>query len=104
MDFESIAKDLGLTDETVQNTVESITTEPKVDSGKPAKVKEVTVSYKITPKGSYSTVEVSETVEVRTEDRKLVDGIIAQLRHEVLRETSKAAEQMLQEMTNKNLI
>lgn len=104
MDLDSIAKSLGLTDEVVQGTTESIEVTPTAESTKPAKVKEVTVSYKITPKGSYSTVEVSETVEIRTEDRKLVDGIIAQLRHEVLRETSKAAEQMLHEMSNRKLI
>lgn len=75
MDLDAIKKDIGLVDEPEVKVEEA--------KGKPARVKEISVSLRVSPQGTYSSAEFSQTVEVNTTDPQTVRGITKQLKKEV---------------------
>lgn len=68
------------------------------------RITEAHVSYKIAPRGTYSSVEVGKVVEINTLDRDVVNGIVEQLKEEVLEDTIQAATLMLRKAREADLI
>lgn len=116
---ESVAKDLGVTSEpkvaerritdgktlpkTPTKKVESVEVDEK-DSTPVAQITELTVSYRISPKGIYSSAEISKTVQINTDNREVVNGIVEQMKAEVLEDTLQAAHNMVEQAMEKGMI
>lgn len=108
MDLDKIAKtldldvgNLGTTQEglVVQGTYKETSTKTK-----PARVKEMSYSMKVTPKNTYSSVEYTQTVEILDATSEQVSGIREALKRDVLTHATKAAEELIIEMQNKGMI
>lgn len=78
--------------------------EAKTEIKPVGKIIQAHVSYKIAPRGTYSSVEVGKVVEINTTDRDTVNGIVTQLKHEVLEDTIDAATLMLRKAREADLI
>lgn len=108
MDLDKIAGTLNMdiADEGHQVTgpnIESTYSETMTKT-KPARIKEMSYSMKVTPKNTYSSVEYTQTVEILDATSEQVAGIREQLKRDVLTQATKAADELIIEMQNKGMI
>lgn len=100
IDLDKVAEHLGYE----QEGGDAVVSEAKVDVKPVARIIEATVSYKISPRGTYSSAEVSKTVEINSDNGDTVRGIVEQLKTEVLKDTVEAASMMLKKAREEDLI
>lgn len=80
------------------------TVETKATAGKPARVKEITVSMRVSPKGTYSSAEFSQTLEINSESREVVKGITQQLKEDVKKNAIDSARMLIVGMSEEGMI
>lgn len=89
VDINKVAEHLGVESEPV--------VKEEVKSTPAGKIVQASVSCRISPRGTYSAAELSKTVDIFTTDRDVVDGIIEQLKEEVVKDTINVADRMVEE-------
>lgn len=98
MDLEKIGKHLKV-EESYEEKVEPI---PKAT--KPARIKEMTYTVRVTPKGTYSPTEYSQTIEILDADSAQIKGIRNALKKDVISGALEASEETIAEMHKKGML